>query len=143
MSLPTNFVNEEDFKYYMQDVSKNYFGARYNYNELCDNEFVPFKFKTIISRYIATDIDRDTTLESHFYYMTREDSTFRVYKQLKANIRVSEYKKAGMIPENATFKEKIYSIDQLTMLTPEDKKEKGIIIREIIISKLALFGFMV
>ena len=44
-----NIVNENDFKYYMQDIERHYFGARYSYNELLNNEMVPFKFKTIIT----------------------------------------------------------------------------------------------
>ncbi len=143
MSLPNNIVNENDFKYYMQDVSKNYFGARFNYNELLDNELVPFKFKTIISRYIAKNIDKDTTLESHFYYMDRDDECYRVYKQLKATIRVSQYKNINKPVEERTFKEKLYSIDDFSVMPVSEKEEKGIIVREIIISKLSLFAFMV
>ena len=60
-----NIVNEDDFKYYMQDIERNYFGARFNYNELLNNELIPFKFKTIISKYLKDDVDLSTTLESH------------------------------------------------------------------------------
>ena len=51
-----NIVNEDDFKYYMQDIERYYFGARYNYNELLNNEMVPFKFKTVITKYIKEDV---------------------------------------------------------------------------------------
>ena len=64
-----NIVNEDDFKYYMQDIERNYFGARFSYQELLDNEMVPFKFKTIISKYIKDEVELDTTLESHLFYL--------------------------------------------------------------------------
>ena len=35
-----NIVNDDDFKYFMQDLERNYFGARYSYDELLSNEMV-------------------------------------------------------------------------------------------------------
>ncbi len=136
-----NIVNEDDFKYYMQDIERNYFGARYNYNELLNNEMVPFKFKTIINKYLKDDVELDTALESHFYYMTTETYDYRIYKQLKARVRVSQYKNSK--DSSKGFKEKIYKIEELVRISPEEKEQKGIIIRELIISKLALFAFSV
>ena len=136
-----NIVNEDDFKYYMQDIERYYFGARYDYNDLLNNEMVPFKFKTIITKYIKDDVDYDTTLESHLYYMNSEKYDYRIYKQLRARVRVSQYKN----PDNKDkgFKEKVYTIEQLVKISPEEKEKEGIIIRELILSKLALFGFSV
>ena len=136
-----NIVNEDDFKYYMQDIERNYFGARYNYNELLNNEMVPFKFKTIISKYLKDDVELDTALESHLYYMTTETYDYRIYKQLKTRVRVSQYKNSK--DSSKGFKEKIYTIEQLAKIRPEEKEGMGFIIRELIISKLALFGFSV
>ena len=136
-----NIVNEDDFKYYMQDIERYYFGARYNYQELLDNEMVPFKFKTIITKYLKDDVDYDTTLESHFYYLTKEGFDYKIYKQLKGRIRVSQYKNPDK--KEKGFKEKIYKIEELVRLKAQEKEEKGIIIREMILSKLALFAFSV
>ena len=134
--------HEEDFKYCMQDMERDYFGARYTYQELMQNELVPFKFKTIIERYLVRNIDRDTSLESHFYHMTRENPEYRVYRQLKARIRVTQLKSRKFRQEKE-YTEKIYTLEQLTALSPEEKLEKEIAIREIILSKLALFAFAV
>ncbi|WP_141107679.1 hypothetical protein [Butyrivibrio sp. YAB3001] len=139
--MMNNIVNENDFKYYMQDIERYYFGARYNYNELLNNEMVPFKYKTIISKYLKDDIDLDTTLESHFYYLTDESFDYRIFRQLKTRIRVSQYKDPSNIQKG--FKEKVYTVDQLVKLSVEEKTQKGMIIREVIISKLALFGFSI
>ena len=136
-----NIVNEDDFKYYMQDIERNYFGARFNYNELLNNELIPFKFKTIISKYLKDDVDLSTTLESHLYFMTDETYDYRIYKQLKTRVRVSQYK--NQRDSSKGFKEKIYNIQELVRIAPQDKEAQGIIIRELIISKLALFAFSV
>ena len=90
-----NIVNEDDFKYYMQDIERYYFGARYNYNELLNNEMVPFKFKTIISKYLLEDLDPSTTLESHLYFISKDSFDYKVLKQLKARVRACQYKVKG------------------------------------------------
>lgn len=136
-----NIVSDDDFKYYMQDIERNYFGARYTYNELLNNEMVPFKFKTIITKYLKDDVELDTTLESHLYYMNDQNYDYRIYKQLKSRIRVSEYKNSKYSSKG--FKEKIYKIEELVRISPKEKEEKGMIIRELILSKLALFAFSV
>ena len=133
--------HEEDFKYCMQDMERDYFGARYTYQELMQNELVPFKFKTIIERYLVRNIDRDTSLESHFYHMTKENPEYRVYRQLKARVRVTQIKNRKS--SQTEYTEKVYTLEQLTALSQEEKLEKGIAIREIILSKLALFAFSV
>lgn len=134
-----NIVNEDDFKYTMQDVSRYYLGARLSYAEILADEMAPFKFKTIVERYIVKDIDSSTTLESHLYHMTEEDFEFRVYKQLKARIRVSQLKKGS----SNHYQEKVYTINQLTAISPSEKEECRMIIRELVISKLALLAFSI
>ena len=111
--------HEEDFKYCMQDMERDYFGARYTYQELMQNELVPFKFKTIIERYLVRDIDRDTSLESHFYHMTKENPEYRVYRQLKARVRVTQIKNRKS--SQTEYTEKVYTLEQLTALSQEKK----------------------
>lgn len=136
-----SIVNENDFKYYMQDIERYYFGARYSYSELLNNEMVPFKFKTIITKYLKDDIDYDTTLESHLFYINREGFDYRIYKQLRSRVRVNQYKN----PENPDkgFTEKLYTMEELARILPEEKVKRGMIVRELIISKLAMLVFSV
>lgn len=134
-----NISNEDDFKYVMQDVSRYYFGARMNYEEIINNDMAPFKFKTILERYILRDVERNTTLESGLYYMNEESPEYKVLKQLKARIRVSQLKSG----KTDRYQEKLYSVNELIDIVPEEKEKKGMIIRELVISKLALFAFTV
>ncbi len=134
-----NIVNEDDFKYTMQDVSRYYFGARLSYEEILKSETAPFKFKTILERYILKEVSADTTLESHLYFIEEDSFEFRVFKQLKAGVRVTQLK-AG---HTDRFCEKLYNMNELASITPAEKEKKSMIVRELVISKLALFAFTV
>ena len=73
--------------------------------------------------------------------MTKENPEYRVYRQLKARVRVTQIKNRKS--SQTEYTEKVYTLEQLTALSQEKKLEKGIAIREIILSKLALFAFAV
>ena len=68
---------------------------------------VPFKYKTIITKYLKDEVDYDTSLESHLYHMDTEGFDYKIYKQLRSRIRTSMYKD----PSNREkgFKEKVYT----------------------------------
>lgn len=80
----------QDYKYVMQDAGNLYLGAKYTYAELLANEDVPFKLKSIIHRYISPELDEETSLESHFYYLNEEGFVYQVCRQLKIKIKYSE-----------------------------------------------------
>ena len=125
----------------MQDIERYYFGCRYSYQEILDNEMAPFKYKTIITKYLKDDIDYETTLESHLYYLTSEGFDYKIYKQLKSRVRVMQYKN----PQNPGkgYKEKVYTIEQLVKIPAQKKEELGFVISELYFSKLALLAFSV
>ena len=136
-----NISSDNDFKYYMQDIERYYFGCRASYRFLLDDENVPFKFKTVITKYLKDSVDYDTTLESHLYYMERDSFDYEVYKQLKARVRVVLYKDPSKREKG--FKEKLLTLEQLVRIKPEEKEQQGMIVRELVLSKLALFAFSV
>ena len=136
-----NISNENDFKYYMQDIERHYFGCRSDYNYLLKNENVPFKFKSVITKYLKDTVDPGTTLESHFYYMEKDSFDYEVYKQLKARVRVLVYKDPSRTEKG--FKEKLLPVEQLVKISPEEKEQQGMIVRELVLSKLALFAFSI
>ena len=136
---------DNDFKYYMQDVGSLYFGARYSYEELMANEMVSFKFKSIIEHYIAKDTQLDTTLESQFYYMTDDLFSYKTFMQLKAKVKISLLveKKPLFGAKKTVYQTQVLSLDEFVRMNLAQKKKCGIIIQEIIISKLALMAFSV
>lgn len=136
---------DKDFKYLLQDAGAIYVGARYSYAELLEEEMAAFKLKTILSRYILQDVDASTTLESHFYYMEEGSFSYQTFRELKVRIRVSalEEKKSLAGKTKSRYKDKIYTLKELAGLNLVRKKQAGIIIREIIFSKLGLMTFTV
>lgn len=135
----------EDYKYVLQDTGTVSFGAKYSYKELIHEEDVPFKFKTIIERYLCKDLDMDTTLESHLYYMTKEGFTYECFQQLKAKVKINVLteKKSLFGKKKKVYTTQIMSLKEFTEKDIEWKKENGVFIQELIIAKLALMTFSV
>ena len=138
-------TQDNDFKYVMQDAGTIYLGARFSYKELLEEEMVAFKLKSIISQYILKEVDASATLESHFYYMTAEEFSYKTYRELKVKVKVSmpEEKRSLTGKVRLCYKDKIYTLKELGELNIARKKQMGIIVREIIISKLGLMTFTV
>ena len=118
---------DNDYKYFMQDINAN------------------FKFKSIIEHYIAKDTDLSTTLESHLYYLTPEQFSYRTYEQLKAKVKVSvlEERKTLLGKTKTGYRTKVVHLNELTGWNLARKKKMGLVIQELMISKLALMAFSV
>ena len=138
-------TNYEDFKYVMQDNGNIYLGAKYSFQELLEEEMVPFKLKAIISQYVLKEADRDTTLESQFYYLEPEGFLYETFRQLKVKVKVQRQKERKTLfgKKKLEYKEEILSLKELTEINLARKKGSGMLIREIVISKLAMMTFTV
>lgn len=134
----------EDYKYMMQDTGKIYIGAKYSYRELMEHPDLNFKFKSVIERYLLTEEEADTTLESALYYMSADSYCARTYFQLKAKVKVSliEEKKSLLGKTKNTYTEKVISLEDLCAVSPEEKQRYGYIMQELILSKMALVSFV-
>ena len=133
----------EDHKYVMQDTYQLYLGAKYTFEEIIDNEEIPFKFRLIVERYVYGDVDPESSLESHFYYLADKGILVKTYKHIKLKVKfnVIEVKKGLTGREKEVYSTKILPIEQFVKMTPEEKEEKGVVIQEISCSKLALMTF--
>ena len=139
------FTGAKDFKYVMQDNGNIYLGAKYSFQELLEEEMVPFKLKAIISQYVLKEADRDTTLESQFYYLEPEGFLYETFRQLKVKVKVQRQKERKTLfgKKKLEYKEEILSLKELTEINLARKKGSGMLIREIVISKLAMMTFTV
>lgn len=137
----------EDYKYTMTDTAFLYIGSKYSYQEIWENDDVPFKFRTIVERYLIPEIGAETTLESDLYHMTEKDFTCRTYLQLKAKVKVSRLvtKKAflGIGKTKRVYETVMIPLAQFVKMTKEEKEKDGIFIQELSINKLALMAFAV
>lgn len=135
--------NYDDYKYVMQDTGTISFGAKYSYRELIHDEEVNFKFKVIIERYLSKDLDMDTTLESHLYYLTGEGFTYECFNQLKAKVKINVLKEKKTLfgKVKKVYVTQIMSVKEFVEKGVDWKKDNGVFIQELIISKLALMTF--
>ncbi len=134
-----------DFKYFMQDTGSLYLGAKYTYQEILEDEMVTFKFKSIVEHYIMKDTDPETTLESQLYYMTPEQFSYKTYIQLKARVKVSLLvEKRGLLGRGGVkYENKVMKLDEFAGMNLAQKKKSGVVVQELILSKLSLMAFSV
>lgn len=133
----------EDYKYCMQDVSRLYVGSKYTFDELLENEEIPFKFRLVVERYILPEADLADTLETHLYYLDKESFQVKIFRQLKAQVKVNlieEKKGLGGNPKKE-YTTKLLPVEQLVKLSVQEKEQVGLVIQELVLSKLALMGF--
>lgn len=132
----------EDYKYSMQDTSRLYVGAKYTFRELLDDEEITFKFRMIMERYILPEADPEDTLETHLYYLNPDSFLVKVYRQMKAKVKVNviEEKKPLLGCAKKEYVTKQFSVEELAQIKPDRKEQMGCVIQELSVSKLALIG---
>ncbi len=145
MSIKGKMTQYEDFKYVLQDVGNIYLGAGYSYGELLEAETVPFKLKAILTHYILKEVSSDTTLESQFYYIEQNTFLYETFLQLKVKVKAQvQVEKQHLFGKTRLeYQERIFSLKELSEINLARKKASGMIIREIIISKLGMMTFSV
>lgn len=135
-SLDTTY-SYEDYKYVMADTSFLYLGVRYRFEELIEVSEIPFKFRTIVERYLLPETDLETTLESELYYMKPNGIMFKTFRQLKCKVKFSRKKADGK------FETTVMKIEDFAAIPADVKQLNQILIQELAISKLALMVFSV
>ena len=129
-----------DFKYVMQDVDTLYIGARLTWGELMEDENVPFKLKVIYEKLLKDSAPRDITLADHLWKMDADGFDYRVFHKLRLKLSAMcprEGKRGG------AFIQKTFRIEAFAGRIPGEKAAEGMVIQEILLSKLALFSFTV
>ena len=144
MGATVDYQNN-DFKYFMQDTSSIYLGAKFSYAEILEQESVAFKYKSIVEHYILKDTDPETTLESQLYYMTSDQFSYKTYMQLKTRVKVSMLvpKKRLFGEAKMVYENKVIKLDEFVNMNLAKKKQCGMVIQELVLSKLALMTFSV
>lgn len=133
----------EDYKYNMQDTGNLYIGAKYTLEEIIEEEMIMFKFRMIVERYILPEADLQDTLESHLYYLEPKSFLVKIYKQLKAKVKINviEEKHSMFGGSKKQYTTKMVTVEELAAMPVKEKEEKGVVIQELRMSKLALMSF--
>ncbi|MGN0400879.1 MAG: hypothetical protein ACI4HQ_01300 [Acetatifactor sp.] len=141
-SLEQNVSIYEDYKYSMQDTGRVYVGCKYTFAEFLEAEDILFKFRMLVQKYILPEADPEDTLETHLYYLEPTSFLVKLYKQMKARVRVSvlEEKKSIFGKRAKGYVTRQLTVEELASMTPAEKEACGLVIQEISVSKLALAG---
>lgn len=133
-----------EFKYIMQDLYRLYFGVKFTYREILENEEAYYRFKVLCRQYMIKQVDKDTTLESHLYHMAPDSPEADIYRQIGARVKLSvpTVRKGILGREQVIFKEEIWKIDDLVAITPQEKERRMIVLSELQIPKVKLREFV-
>jgi len=102
-----------DFKYVMHDLTNIYIGAKFTYDEIMDNDEVPFKFKVILSHYMLKEVDGNTTLENHVFFLKPTDESYRIYRQMKARFKLNVFLEDGHGKGKPGYVQKEYKVQEI------------------------------
>lgn len=106
-------LNENDYKYAIQDFSSYYFGARYSYKELAENDNTPGRFKDALYRVFYKETDPDMTVGEHLLRLNDDSMCYLAFSQLRIRIKVTSLiqkkDKKGNFKES--YETKDYSLD--------------------------------
>ncbi|MCI8286197.1 MAG: hypothetical protein HFG94_01775 [Dorea sp.] len=135
----------EDYKYSMQDTGNIYVGCKYTFGELLEQEDILFKFRLIMQHYILPEADPEDTLETHLYYLAPESFLVKIYRQMKAKVKVNVIEEKKLLfgkkqgaPGKKRYVTRMLTVEQLVNIPPAEKEKQGYVIQELRVSKLAL-----
>lgn len=131
-------MENQDFKYVMQDVSRVYIGAKFTYQEMLDRDDIPFKFKAILSHYMLKEVSADTTPENHVFYLTQDSLSYMVYRQLGVQFKMSVWQ-----PEKGHYKSFSFTVGELYDRPEVLAQKDTIVVEELMIPKLKIIMFTV
>ena len=137
----------EDYKYSVQDTARIYVGCKYTFGEFLEEEEILFKLRLVMQKYILPEADLQDSLETHLYYLAPDSFLVKIYRQMKARVRVNvlETKKpfpvigGGKTGEGRKrYVTRQLTVEELAAVPPEEKERQGYVIQELSVSKLAL-----
>lgn len=133
----------EDYKYHMQDTGNLYIGSKYTLENIIDEEEIAFKFRLIVERYILPEADLQDTLETHLYYLEPKSFLVKIYKQIKAKVKINiiEEKHSLLGGVKKQYTTKMITVEELAAMPVAEKEAKGVVVQELRMSKLALMAF--
>lgn len=133
----------EDYKYCIQDASSLYVGSKYTFGEILETEDIPFKFQLIVERYLLPEADLEDTLETHLYYLEEKSFLVKIYGQLRARVKVNvmETKRGWTGRTKREYATKVWPVERLARFSAAEKEKMGLVVQELVVSKLALMGF--
>ena len=96
-------------------------------------------------KHILTEVDKEDTFESVFYYMKPEGYAYEVFLQLRTKVKVSELTEVKKMfgRRERVYKEHLYKLADFAAIPKAEKERLGIVVQEVQCSKLAIMTFSV
>lgn len=136
-------MDNNDFKYVLQDFGNYFIGARWTYGEMLTNEDMPFKWKAVVRHYLLKDVSPDTALESHIFFMDETDFAYQTLKELRVRFKMNVWMPADARRRQGRYESREYKIEEIVRSRELHEKMDTIIVEEMRLSKLALLTFAV
>ena len=127
----------------MHDLTNLYIGAKHTYDELLVSEEVPFKLKTLISRFVLREVAGDTKIEDHIFYLKETDMSYQIFKEMKARFRLNVWKDESDGVKKPGYQIKTYRIHEIIGNEELMRKKDITIVEEVHITKLGLMAVSV
>lgn len=130
-------LNENDYKYVIQDFSSYYIGARLSYGELAENENTPGRFKDAVYRIFLKETDPAMTIGEHLISLEETSMCCLAFSQLRIRIKVTALiqkpDKKGNLKE--VYETKDYSLDEFLKQKEIKENPEQYLIQEICFKK--------
>lgn len=133
----------QDFKYVLHDLTNIYIGAKYSYKELVDLDDLPFRFRMNLSNFILQYIDENMTLEDHILNMKADETAYKIYKQIRAKVKLNIYSEDAFGKNKAGYVQmecKIQDIVEGEMAKVIEENTQTVFVEEMHITTLGLLA---
>lgn len=133
-------MQNDDFKYVLQDAGSVYFGRELTYTEMMKRDDVPFKMKAIINAHVDKETDLEKKMSEHILELDTASFLYSIFEQLKLAVRVCyrTEKKSIFGRKKEVWVHKTCTIKQFCAEYREAVRAHEMLLEDISISKLAL-----
>lgn len=130
-------LNENDYKYVIEDFSNYYIGARLSYQELADNENTPGRLKDTVYRTFFKETDPSVTIGEHLQGLQDTSICYMAFSQLRIRIKVTSLMqkpdKKGNLKD--VYETRDYSLDEFLKQEQIKENPDNYLIQEISFKK--------
>lgn len=87
-------MDDNAYKYVLQDFTNVYIGALFTFEELIASDDCPVRFKDFVIRVICKDGDRNVTISERLLEIKENDDVYSQLQKLKLKIKVTHLLKS-------------------------------------------------
>lgn len=128
---------DRDYRIVVQDMTNVYIGALLTYAEIMDLDEIPFKLKSILDHTILKEVDADTTISDHVFFIKYNDVSYKTYSDMHARFRLNVPKSTN---EGIRYESREYTISEIVSDDYLHSIMDNVWVEELHIGKLYLLG---